>query len=66
LGRKYSFNTYDHNVRLNWVNWDSRDLRWRCGCLFTFVSASRGHLYYSTVFLLNSTAWWTKQRNAKH
>ena len=38
LGRKCSFNayvhnTYIHNVRLNWVNRVSRDLRWRCGCL---------------------------------
>jgi len=32
-GRKCSFNTYVHNVRLNWVNRESRDLRWRCGCL---------------------------------
>jgi len=48
---KCSFNTYVHNVRLNWVNRDSRDLRWRCGCLFTFVGASRGHLCNSTDFL---------------
>ena len=26
LGRKCSFNTYVHNVRLNWVNPESRDL----------------------------------------
>jgi len=31
--RKCSFNTYVHNVRLNWVNRESRDLRWGCGCL---------------------------------
>jgi len=51
LGRKCSFNTYVHNVRLNWVNRESRDLRWRCGCLFTFVGASCGHLCDSTAFL---------------
>jgi len=50
LGRKCSFNIYVHNVQLNWVNGESRDLRWRCGCLFTFVSASRGHLCDSTAF----------------
>jgi len=54
LGRKCSFNTYVHNVRLNWVNRESRDLRWRGGCLFTFVGASRGHLGDSTAFLLNT------------
>ena len=48
---------YVHNVRLNWVNWESRDLRWRCGCLFTFVGASRGHLCDSTAFLLNGKHW---------
>jgi len=33
LGRKCSFDTYVHNVRLNLVkfNRESRDLRWRCG-----------------------------------
>jgi len=33
LGRKCSFNTYVHNIRLNWVkfNRESCDLRWRCG-----------------------------------
>jgi len=36
---------------LNWVNRESRDLRWRCGCLFTFVGASCGHLCDSTAFL---------------
>ena len=39
LGRKCSFNTYVHNVWLNWVkfNRESRDLRWRCGCwLFVY------------------------------
>ena len=46
---KFSFNNY---VRLNWVNRQSGDLRWRCGCLFTFVGASRGHLRDSTAFLL--------------
>jgi len=51
FGKKCSFNTYVHNVRLNWVNRESRDLRWRCGCLFTFVGASHGHLCNSTVFL---------------
>jgi len=25
--------SYIHNVRVNWVNRESRDLRWRCGCL---------------------------------
>jgi len=53
LGRKCSFNTYVHNVRLNWVkfNRESRDLRWRCICLclFTFV-ASRGNLCDRTAF----------------
>jgi len=37
--RKCSFNTYVHNVRLNWVrfNRESHDLRWRCGCwLFVY------------------------------
>jgi len=44
--RKCSFNTYVHNVQLNWVNQESRDLRWRCGCLFLriFVGASRSYL----------------------
>jgi len=41
---------YVHNVRLNWVNRESRDLRWRCGCWFIFVGASRGHLCDSTAF----------------
>jgi len=45
LGRKCSFNTYVHNLRLNWVNGESHDLRWRCGCLFTFVGASRGVIF---------------------
>jgi len=27
---------YVHNVRLNWVNRESRDLRWRCGWLFVY------------------------------
>jgi len=40
-----------HNVRLNWVNRESRDFRWRCGCLFIFVGASRGNLCNSTAFL---------------
>jgi len=51
LGRKCSLNTYVHNVRLIWVNRESRDLRWRCGCLFTFVGASRGHVCDNTAFL---------------
>ena len=55
LGRKCSFNTYVHNVQLNWVmfNRESSDLRWRCGCLclFTFVGASHSHLCDSTAFL---------------
>ena len=51
LGRKCSFNTYVHNVRLNWVNRESCDLRWRFGCLFTFVGASCGHLCDRTAFL---------------
>jgi len=51
LGRKCLFNIYVHNDGLNWVNRESRDLRWRCGCLFTFVSASRGHLCDITAFL---------------
>jgi len=51
LGRQCSFNTYVHNVRLNWVNRESRDLRWRCGCLFTFVGASRSHLCDSNELL---------------
>jgi len=49
---KCSFNTYVYNVWLNWVNRESRDLRWMCGCLFTFVGAWRGHLCDSTAFLL--------------
>ena len=52
-GRKCSFNTCVHNVRLNWVNQESRDLSWRCGCLFTFVGASRGHLCDSTASLFS-------------
>jgi len=52
LGRKCSFSVYVNNVRLNWVNRESRDFRWRCGCLFTFVGASRDHLCDSTAFLL--------------
>jgi len=43
---------YVHNVRLNWVNRESCDLRWRCGSLFTFVGAWRGHLRDSIAFLL--------------
>ena len=35
FGRKCSFNTYIHNVQLNWVNRESRDLKSRCGCWFT-------------------------------
>jgi len=33
---KCSFNTYVDNVRLNWLNRESVDLRWRCGCLFIY------------------------------
>jgi len=51
---------YVHNVRLNWVNRESRDLRWRHGCLFTFVGASRGHLCDSTAFLFIIHHWWGK------
>jgi len=53
FGRKCLFNTYVHNIQLNWVNRVARDLRWRCGCLFmfTFVCASHGHLCDSTAFL---------------
>jgi len=50
-GRKCSFSTYVYNVRLNSVNRESRDLRWRRGCLFTFVGTSHGHLCDSTAFL---------------
>jgi len=55
FGRKCSFNTYVHNVRLNSVNRESHDLRWRCGCLFIFVGvgASRSHLCDHTAFLLD-------------
>jgi len=53
LVRKCSFNTYVHNVQLNWVNRESRDRRWRCDCLFTFVGTSRGHLCDSTAFLFD-------------
>jgi len=52
-----------HNVRLNWVNRESRDLRWRCGCLaclFTFIGASRGHVCDSTAFLFISLTQWSK------
>jgi len=42
---------YVHNIWLNWVNRESRDLRWRCGCLFTFLGASGGRLCDSTAFL---------------
>jgi len=54
LGRKCSFNTYVHNnnIRLNWVNRQSRDLRWVCGCLLAFVGALRGHLCDNTAFFL--------------
>jgi len=51
-----------HNVRLNWVNRESRDLRWSCGCLFTFVGASRGRLCDSTAFLYFFT---TSQENGQ-
>ena len=64
LGRKCSLNTYVHNVRLNWVNRESRDLRWKCGCLFTFVGASRGHLCDSTAFLLYLVRGRTAQRGS--
>jgi len=43
---------YVYNVQLNWVNRESHDLRWRCGCLFTFIGASRSHLCDSAAFLL--------------
>ena len=29
------------------------ELRWRCGCLFTFIGTTRGHLCDSTAFLYN-------------
>jgi len=32
------------------------DLRWRCGCLFTFVGASRGHLCDGTALLYHKFA----------
>ena len=51
LERKCSFNTYVHNVRLNWVNRESRHLRRRCGCLL--LSAHRAVVFCdSTAFLL--------------
>jgi len=34
---------YAHNVRVNWVNRESRDLRWRCGCLL--LSAHRAVIF---------------------
>ena len=55
--RKCSFDTHVHNVRLNWVNRESRDLWWRRGCLFTFVDALRGHLCDSTAFLYFTCAY---------
>jgi len=44
VGEKSSFNTYVHNVWLNWVkfNRESRDLRWRSGCwLFVYYLCRR-------------------------
>ena len=40
---------------INWVNRESRDLMWRCGCLLFvyFCGASRGNRYDSRAFLLN-------------
>jgi len=36
-------------IKNGWIeSTESRDLRWKCGCLFTFVGASRGHLCDST------------------
>jgi len=36
-------------ITSGWIQ--SRDLRWKCGCLFTFGGASYGHLCDSTAFL---------------
>jgi len=42
------------SITSSWiVSTESRDLRWRCGCLFTFVGTSRGHLCDSTAFLFH-------------
>jgi len=49
--------TYVHNVRLNWVNRELHDLRW-CGCLFTFVGASRGHLCDHSFLVHNPLDAW--------
>jgi len=43
LGTKCLVNTYVHNVRLKWVNRESRDRRWRCGCLL--LSAHRAVIF---------------------
>jgi len=60
LARKCSFNTYVHNVRLNWVNRESRDLRWSCGCLLLsahhaviFAISQVSCLLYSPKILLD-------------
>ena len=54
LGRKCSFNTYVHNVRLNWIESTESYVILSGGvavCIFTFVGASRGHLCDRSAFL---------------
>jgi len=62
LGRKCAFNTYVlTSIASGWIeSTESCDLRWRCGCLCTFVGASCGHLCDSTAFsfTLLWVSWW--------
>jgi len=41
------------SITSGWIKstWESRDLRWSCGCLFTFVGALCGYLCDTTAFL---------------
>jgi len=40
------------SIAFGWIeSTESHVSRWSCGCLFTFVGASRGHLCDSTAFL---------------
>ena len=57
LGRKCFVNTYAHNVRLNWVNWESHDLRWSVAvCLLLSV-------HHAVIFAIAQLSCSTSQTN---
>jgi len=55
---------YGHNVWLNWVNRESRDFRWRCGCLFTFVGTSHVIFAIAQLSFYRLEAFFCRQTNS--